>query len=333
MIVSAPGKALLCGEYAVLEGGHALVAAVDRFVHVRHVTGSHDPPARPGPEVEATLEAARRAFGTFPLGLEFDVGELFHDGTKLGLGSSAACSAAVAALAAATQGHELQLQRSKDLVFATAFEGHGAVAPQGSGVDVAASTYGGFLLFDPDTGAEPPVRSVSPPSLALSLVWTGKPVRTSDLVRQVRAFRYSQPQLHAQRFADLHTSNKAFTRAFLDGDTAAILEAVQEYCEAMRQLGEASGTPIVDRNLRAIAAWAAAEGGAAKPCGAGGGDVAVAFFPDSQARDRFETHCRSEGFLPLGVAWGVPGVFLHDGTSVVERRAHGLATDVTTSPS
>jgi phosphomevalonate kinase len=46
---------------------------------------------------------------------------------------------------------------------------------------------------------------------------------------------------------------------------------------------------------------AAAHGGAAKPSGAGGGDCAVAFFPDSVSQNLFESRCAAEGLVPIAV--------------------------------
>jgi phosphomevalonate kinase len=48
-----------------------------------------------------------------------------------------------------------------------------------------------------------------------------------------------------------------------------------------------------------IAGLAERFGGAAKPSGAGGGDVAVALLPDDDARLRFTDACRADGLVPL----------------------------------
>ena len=89
---SAPGKALLCGEYAVLEGAPAVVAAVDRRVTV---SWTDDVVSMP-PEVEATLELGRARCGNVPGMLTVDARALRREDIKLGLGSSAAAAAAAA---------------------------------------------------------------------------------------------------------------------------------------------------------------------------------------------------------------------------------------------
>ena len=76
----------------------------------------------------------------------------------------------------------------------------------------------------------------------------------------------------------------------------------------MKALGRASDAPIVDSRLAEIAQLAVEHGGAAKPSGAGGGDVAVAFFEDSDAARSFDTQCADRGYTPLDVVWGAEGV-------------------------
>ena len=83
MIARAPGKVVLSGAYAVLEGAPAIVAAVDRYV----VADASREATRVTPEVEHAL--ARRGAAAAPW---FDASALRDEtlGKKLGLGSSAA---------------------------------------------------------------------------------------------------------------------------------------------------------------------------------------------------------------------------------------------------
>jgi phosphomevalonate kinase len=82
----APGKVVISGAYAVLDGAPAIVSAVSRYA----VADSARSAERETPEVRAAL-------GDRPAPW-FDAGELFARGEKLGLGASAAIL--VAALAA-----------------------------------------------------------------------------------------------------------------------------------------------------------------------------------------------------------------------------------------
>lgn len=305
--VSAPGKAFLCGEYAVIDGSPAVVAAVDRRVFVGWNEGASD--RRPlGPEVLASLELANDEFGHTRGSPRIDRGALYQEDKKLGLGSSAAASVAVAGAVARQRGHDLSDPRVRRRVFATAFEGHRSVAPDGSGADVAVATYGGFIDFETQDH-NVSVRSIDPPDgLVLSLVWTGSPARTSELLSQVRRLQASAPREYERSMGSLRRGADTFAKAFSEGDTRALIATIRLYHDAMRTLGETANAPIVDASLQRIAAEAVQAGGAAKPCGAGGGDVAIALFEDRNAAERFEAACRTAGFQPIAIRWGAQGV-------------------------
>ncbi|HET9957635.1 MAG TPA: hypothetical protein VFQ61_24225, partial [Polyangiaceae bacterium] len=98
MKARAPGKLVLSGAYAVLEGAPAIVAAADRYV----VADSSRPAGFITPEVRAALPS-----GPWPA---FDASPLREGDRKLGLGSSAAIL--VASLAA------LELERDPELAAA-----------------------------------------------------------------------------------------------------------------------------------------------------------------------------------------------------------------------
>jgi len=301
---SAPGKALVCGEYAVLEGAPAVVAAVDRRVSV---AWSDDPRSMP-PEVETTLRLAEAELGPLPSWLSLNANELQQDRVKLGLGSSAAAAVAVAGASFAAHGRDLGASEVLQRVFALALEGHASIAPQGSGVDVAASTFGGFLRFT-RAGNAPETRPLKRPSgLVICLVWTGHAARTSELVGKVHGLRGADPETYRECMGRLSELSVRFASAFEAGDAAEVIVEAGSYATAMGMLGAAAGAPIVDGRLERAAELATRFSGSAKPCGAGGGDVAIAFFLDPDAAKGFEVACKDEGLHPIDVSWGATGV-------------------------
>jgi phosphomevalonate kinase len=301
---SAPGKALVCGEYAVLEGAPAVVAAVDRRVSV---AWSNDPRPMPS-EVETTLRLAEAELGPLPRWLSLNANELQQDRVKLGLGSSAAAAVAVAGASFATHGRDLGASEVLRRVFALALEGHASIAPQGSGVDVAASTFGGFLRFT-RTGNAIETRPLERPnSLVIRLVWTGHAARTSELVGKVHGLRRADPETYGECMGRLAELSGHFASAFEAGDAAEVIVSAGSYATAMGMLGAAAGAPIVDARLERAAELATRFSGTAKPCGAGGGDVAIAFFLDPDAAKGFEVACKDEGLHPIDVSWGATGV-------------------------
>jgi phosphomevalonate kinase len=300
---SAPGKALLCGEYAVLEGAPAIVAAVDRRLSV---CWSEARIAMP-PEVETTLRLAQEELGPLPGHLTVDAHRLQRDRTKLGLGSSAAAAVATAAASFATYGHEPGDAETLRRVFAIALEGHASIAPGGSGVDVAASAFGGFLRFERTVNGIDTRPLTEPEGLCMRLVWTGHAARTSELVAKVNALRRRHPAEHRACIDQLSEVSRRFAVAFEEGNAADVVSAGASYADAMGMLGEAADAPIVDRGLGRAGALARRFSGSAKPCGAGGGDVAVAFFLDPDAANGFELACKGDGLHPVDVSWGAAG--------------------------
>ncbi len=320
---SAPGKLMISGEYVVLDGAVAVVAAADARAQVwwpgaAETSGIQARGTATGalpPEVAATRVIAEAQLGvtasTSDDPLRLDVSALRRGDRKLGLGSSAAAAAATAGAVFARAGRSLEDADTRRALLEIALEGHRSVAPEGSGADVAASVLGGLVRFqrDPASGAVREAASIAlPPGAHLRVVWTGREARTSELVRRVRALAATAPGLYARAMGALGEAAARMAEAFVQADARALLEAVAAHHAAMAALGEAAGAPIVEDGLRRAATLAGAHGGAAKPSGAGGGDVALAFFDDAAAADAFEQACAAHGLEPVDVALGAPGV-------------------------
>jgi phosphomevalonate kinase len=146
------------------------------------------------------------------------------------------------------------------------------------------------------------------PSFVWRVVWTGSPARTSDFVRAVRALAEADRPRYAGCIAAIDGASRAFIEAFEADAVGRGIDAVRRHHTALRALGEAANVPIVTPALDLVAELATAEDGAAKPSGAGGGDVAVALFADEASALRFETRCRSAGLTPVPMRLGADGV-------------------------
>jgi phosphomevalonate kinase len=305
--VSAPGKMMISGEYAVLEGAEAIVAAVDRRAYAS-LSPSAPPPA---PEVLAAFREAQARGGPLQGGIALDVAEMRSDGMKIGLGSSAAGAAAAAGLVFASQGKDPQASETRREILAAALAGHRAVSPKGSGADVAASVHGGFLRFRRLGDTPDAIETFAlewPSAVEVRVVWTGQEARTSDFVAKVDQLASSAPARHRQVLAHLGSEADAFVSAVIARDVAGIIESTDAYGSAMNELGIAAGINIVTDALAEIAELANAAGGAAKPSGAGGGDVALCIFPSQASAERFERACARVGLRLLSIKLGVPGV-------------------------
>jgi mevalonate kinase len=283
LVVSAPGKAFLIGEYLVLEGGPAVVTAVNRRAVAR--TG---PPGQASPLLTRATERALAAVGGASCdAVDVDTGRFHERDAKLGLGSSAATAVAAVGLVFARHGLDPAAQRAR--ICEVADEAHRAAqGGQGSGADVAAAAYGGTLLFrrQPD-GRRDCAPLELPDDLRLVYVWTGAPVSTAAMVGRARRFARADAGAYRGVIDDLDGAAWSFVTALQVGDLAAAIESVKRYGQAMRRLGDQMATSIVTPPLAAIAALAEELGGAAKPSGAGGGDIGIAFFADGRAAQEF----------------------------------------------
>lgn len=329
IVASAPGKLVLLGEYAVLEGAPAVTMAVDRRASVRlrrradgaceaRAPDVLEAPARfaIGPDGLPDWSAAGAAAAKLNLvdevlrGLADDqLGLAAGDGVdlaldtsaffdaigtahqKLGLGSSAALTVALASALAAAGGHaDAAADRGRwlDRLLALHRKFQGG---QGSGVDVATSLAGGLLAYRlHGADGRPEVTPLAWPSgLQRAFIWSGNSASTPKFLAILRDWRRASAANDADyrvRMAALTATAEAAVAALAAGDAEAFLHGAGLYGRDLRALGRASGVDIWSAAHEAIAAIADAHDGVVyKPCGAGGGDVGVLFAmnPDSLA--------------------------------------------------
>lgn len=303
---SAPGKMMISGEYAVLEGAVAIVAAVDVRVHARWVD---DPIESLPPEARETRKLAELELGALQGTLAIDARDLRKAGLKLGLGSSAAASAAVAGAILESHGYDLTDPAVQQRALRLALAGHKAIAPEGSGADVAAASLGGFVRFRLANGKLAEAERVPfPEAIETRVVWTGKEARTSEFVRAVRKYEAAKPQAFALLRDGLCSQAERFAAAIARADVREVIQAAADYGRDMAKLGEAAEVDIVTAELRQIADLALQNAGGAKPSGAGGGDVAIAFFPSPKSAQAFDAACDGAGLDRLALRLGAVGV-------------------------
>jgi len=191
IVTKVPGKLILLGEYAVLEGSASLVMTVNRFARVeislsdqmtftlqapsigiRNLQFSVDRTGKIRFLSQLSPRMAKKLkffvsifeFGIHllqkgkktlhPSQLLLDTDGFFHNNRsiKLGLGSSAALTVALVASLLASSG---QIPADKEQVFQMALEAHRAAQGNvGSGIDIAASVYGAILSYRINPGAE-----------------------------------------------------------------------------------------------------------------------------------------------------------------------------------
>ena len=266
----APGKVVLIGEYAVLDGAPAIVAAVNRGVQCRFTPGGSKRQIS-APDlrfVEPALQAVSAPMGHY----EFQPFNPPQTASKAGLGSSAAATV-VAALAGSAIS---QRPLSRAELLKIALEVHRRVQGSGSGIDVAASVYGGVIRFQRDQ-----VHHVAP--VEPMIIWTGASAKTGPRVEQYLRW----------------TDREAFvadSTHCVDSFETDPIAAIYTANTVLLQMAEAAGIDYRTPALDQIIELAQAYGGAAKASGAGGGDCAVALFSATGDRTGFHAECRKRGY-------------------------------------
>lgn len=320
----APGKAMILGEYVVLDGAPALVAAMDRYAHARleytdgdraiEITTSlsevawrlrdaagtlHAAPSSHFSLVEAVIQTLEEHAIALPAGglrLHLDSSSLGAD-QKLGLGSSAAVAAIATLALSGEAGRSLPTDAAIHAIADTAhrrFQG-GA----GSGADVAAACLGGMLRIE---SGQPPRRLDAPPPKML-VVFTGYEADTREFVREVRA-RAEQEGVR-EALAQMRDAAIRGADAYEASDFTSFFNAVSEFHRGEVALTRASGVPVVTAEIaRAVEIFEAC-GGVGKASGAGGGDIVLGFFSTQEALDAARARVISAGLEPikLGLEW------------------------------
>lgn len=302
MIARAPGKIVLSGAYAVLDGAPAIVAAVDRCV----VADASRPAALVTDEVRAAIEA-----GVIDRAPWFDASALrtaLPDGTsrKLGVGSSAAI---LVASIAAIAGDRLLRAAPGSLaaaVFPAAYAAHRRAQPGGSGIDVAASAFGGVISATIRGGELSVAPHRLPAGTVIEVFASPVSASTGDLIRKVRAFAAADPA----RYRRLLDAAARGSGAAIAATTAAeLVAAIGTQLDALAELGNASGAGIVTPEAASIRPEAAAEGAIFGPSGAGGGDIAV-YLGAHPSSDRLRALALAHGYTLLDLTIAAPGVSL-----------------------
>jgi phosphomevalonate kinase len=310
----APGKLFVTGEWAVLHGAPALVAAVDRHAVVCAQPGGdgvvveslaegrsqrldvrRDGPL-PGGDAGAVLAALRqRREQPPPVRIVVDSRPFLVGERKLGLGRSAATLVAAAATLAPAESPARVLERA--LEANRLFQ-----AGQGSGADIAAAVHGGLIEARRGEGGLAVTPRALPAGLHLVAGWTGTSSHTPPLLARFAAAP-APPAL-----ADLLAAARAAADAVSRSDAQALLEAVDRAAALLARLGSELDLPLVTPELATLVRAASRVGAAAKPSGAGGGDCGIALATSAAQAAAVRAAWQEAGILPLAITIAEQGV-------------------------
>ncbi len=291
----APGKLIWMGEYAVLDGAPSIVQAVDRGLHLDFVAGP-DPIAVTSDlwagnllltdatadraetallaAVVATLTEAGAALAPLTGTLKLASPDLIDatTGLKFGFGSSAAAAAALTVALGRLAG--LPDQRLAALAHAAhrRFQ-KGA----GSGVDVETSLFGGLAAMRRGPSGLSVTPLQLPPGLRIAVLHAGEAANTRTMLANLAVARAAALPGVETALASMAETAEASVAAIVAGDVSDFLTLVARFAEAERALSAAAALPIMSASVERCIEVAARAGWVAKPSGAGGGDIVVAF--------------------------------------------------------
>ena len=332
---SAPGKLFLLGEYAVLEGAPALLAAVDRRVEVTidesptgfwqvsapnlgirnlalgtdgalpaGLTDQQRAHLRVFDEVRAAVQAAALRAQSPPLTRSPRTSTplaISIDSSALSRGGhklGLGSSAATAAALTAALAQSLHLPLDQGRLFRLAHAAHrSAQNGAGSGGDVAASVHGGLIRYTPGID---PVPLHWPEKLRISAVVTGEGSLTTRLVGRVADYAAENPAQHRLDLDRLKRLAEQAESALTS--PADFLHLASDYFTALTELDDHAQAGIVSERHRELHDLARSEGGVFKTSGAGGGDVGLAFSYSGEPTERLAGALARAGaaIVPLG---------------------------------
>jgi phosphomevalonate kinase len=348
---SAPGKVILLGEYAVLAGAPALVAAVDRRatatiepesglagdirvlapdlgIDVRATIGrdgavSWAADATTASRLHLVASALRAAYSDADMHENNVIPGGFARGYTLTLSTRAFFDApgsklglgSSAALAVALTG---ALRRHLGLPQASLAElvrlHRTMQGGRGSGVDIGAAHTGGIVIYtggDTDAPAATPV--TLPPSLHWCFVFTGRSASTPRMLGQLRDWRRDHADGYAARMTQLAGIADAGARAVRGGDVTATLDAIGAYADGLDALGRDAAIDIMSAEHRDIRNAAGECGVIYKPSGAGGGDIGIGVSGDSSHIDALRRALSARGYRMIDVAVDAQGLTVESG--------------------
>lgn len=292
-VLSAPGKAFLMGEYAVLEGAPAFVSAIGVRAYALHPEIGENAQLE-SPFVAAALAQAAEYCQKDPQALAERCpvvrnGAFRMGARKLGLGSSAAvCVSVLAYLLHLEDKLPPEPQKLLQLALKAHRQAQGGV---GSGGDVAASVLGGLIRVHKSNFSS----ERWPDNLHVAFVDAGQPASTESLVRRVQAAQKDHSAAYRAGMDALTEASCRFATLLDSGSASAsaLLEATELHNLGLARLAAISGAQILTPPIEAILKKAQDMGVAAKPSGAGGGDLVVGMSTDPSALDRWVAELQS----------------------------------------
>jgi len=297
-VVIAPGKIPLIGEYAIVEEGFGVVAAITRHAKAHFVPNAKGMPRLIAEVVRRTQVRFGEVLTSLPAGsvLVHDA-EFLVNGQRVGLGRNAAT--AVAAVGALLEALGLSMESRKSLIFNIADASRRATQQNvGSGADTLAATYGGLVQVSRIKGVISQVLPIdSPAAMHLVLFSAGPSIAPQRVLEGLERYARSSPADFTERSRVLRDLSRLFVDEVSANWATGAISTAGRYGDELANLSAAAQVPVVTRLFARASEMARELGGVAKPTGTGNGEIGVAIFPTLEAAQQFRKACSK--FLTL----------------------------------
>ena len=347
---SAPGKLVLLGEYAVLYGGPAAVLAVNRRAQValrasddtlwsvrspglsaapasfelrpdgcQHWVAITEDEASTYRLLSCVLQSLTQAgllnpATTTPAHIDLDTRAFFEPtnggAAKLGLGSSAALTVALSSAVVRWAGCGNALRDPFDWLATVVAIHREFQGGRGSGIDLAASLFGGVLEYGLDAGGAPEIARplTLPKGLFMLPVWTGRSADTGAFLgRLSERFRVDPQGIHRTMNRLSETSRRGID-ALSSSRVGDFLDEVRRFRRDLEDLGRQAAMPILSAEHQRMLALTPSPGVAYKPSGAGGGDLGLFLADSPEVLESLAIAVRDAGFEPIDLAVDTTGL-------------------------
>jgi len=337
---SAPGKLVLTGEYAVLEGAAAMSAAVnkravvvirprsvdyselhiansgERFRFTLSSRGVPDWLESPG-NMGALLESVLRQINShvdpadrdLPISVSLDTRDFYTadaqgKSVKAGIGSSAALAVALTA--------GLMKYWSCEPDFGVSARAHRDFQQgKGSGIDVVTSWHGGVVAQHAKAHDEQRITQLGwLPGLHILPVWTGVPASTPARLEKLAGFAAHSAAIYRELIARMSESSAAALACWQARDVVGFIQQIEVYAELLSELDAATRIGIWSDAHRQLQSLVADCGATYKPSGAGGGDYGLAFAAEAGQLTSLRAVLAERGVSAQAPDWATQGLQL-----------------------
>ncbi len=251
---------------------------------------------------------------------------------KIGFGSSAAVSVATVAAVLALHKHKIKSPKDKERIFKLSciahFLGQGKI---GSAFDVAASTFGGALIYKRFDAkwleGELKAKKISevvdgqwpqlyfqplklPNNFEIVVGFSGKSASTKELVAKINKYKQMDNAQYQGIMQELKETTEQLIVAMKKGNEAQILGLVRQNRRVLKDLSDSSLNELETPDLRKIIEAADQNGAAGKFSGAGGGDCAIAVCFSKKTVEAVKKAIKQKDLFPLDVRISKEGVMV-----------------------